>query len=130
MPTTHMGARGDGVQAHGRFHSAATSNGPKFSRARETDALTVGCRGLVADVFFAFPHIAVSETGSIGDLVRVGRDKISQACGALVAIKGIAARGETLPEDPEDDELVKLTSKVLAHVSGFGTAQVKDCTNA
>eukprot|EP00271_Cylindrocystis_brebissonii_P021611 TRINITY_DN782_c0_g2_i1.p1 TRINITY_DN782_c0_g2~~TRINITY_DN782_c0_g2_i1.p1 ORF type:complete len:275 (+),score=58.51 TRINITY_DN782_c0_g2_i1:222-1046(+) len=65
-------------------------------------------------IFFAFPHTAVSETGGVGDIFRRGRDAISHACGALIAVQKHAQSGKPVEDDADDEELTKLKKKVLA----------------
>jgi hypothetical protein len=68
-------------------------------------------------IFFAFPHVAVSADGSEGLVQRIGREKISSACGALIAIQGEAKgyKGEAQYQD--DIEYTILRNKVLHKAS-------------
>ena len=70
-----------------------------------------------ADIFFAFPHVAVSSEGEEGLVQRIGREKISSACGALLAIQG-EAKGWAGDKNYDDDaEYTVLRNKVLHKVS-------------
>ena len=57
----------------------------------------------------------MGETGEVGSLLRRGRGKPSNACGALIAIKNTASTPAA--EDPDDAEFVLLKNKVLGSVS-------------
>ncbi|CAI5458148.1 unnamed protein product [Closterium sp. Yama58-4] len=52
------------------------------------------------DIFFGFPHVSIGETGEVGSLLRRGRGKPSNACGALIAIRGDICAGGPIVEDP------------------------------
>ena len=69
-----------------------------------------------ADVFFAFPHVSVGETGEVGSLLRRGRGQPSSACGALIAIRNGAKDGADTPLDQDDLEFGTLKRKVLVQV--------------
>ncbi|GAQ84874.1 hypothetical protein KFL_002100040 [Klebsormidium nitens] len=64
-------------------------------------------------VFFAFPHVAVSADGAEGMVQRIGREKISSACGALIAIQGEAKGWSGDAQYPDDIEYTILRNKVL-----------------
>jgi len=49
-------------------------------------------------VFFSFPHIAITSTGTVGTVGRPGQDQPNFACGAL-----IAALGQLKAEGIEDN---------------------------
>lgn len=64
-------------------------------------------------IFFAFPHVAVSANGEEGLVQRIGREKISSACGALLAIQGEAKSWSGDASIPDDPEYQVLRNKVL-----------------
>lgn len=69
---------------------------------------------VIPDIFFAMPHIGVSEKGVIGDIRRPGRSKVSHACGALIAIQKMAKKGTpTKYYDPDNVEFSRLTKRTL-----------------
>lgn len=69
---------------------------------------------LGADVFFAFPHIAFSEEGEVGELRRPGRTELSHACGALIAIQKLAPAGTpSNTVDPLNIEFSQLKKRLL-----------------
>ena len=67
------------------------------------------------DVFFAFPHIAVSSTGVWGEIKRFGIAAESHACGALDQIRKVAkAKTPVNSSISENDvEISILTRKLL-----------------
>lgn len=69
-------------------------------------------------VFWVGPHIAVGTAGQIGQIWRPGRDQISSACGALIALNGQIASGKLNMElNPTDTEMSLLRQSVLAKLS-------------
>jgi hypothetical protein len=65
-------------------------------------------------IFYAFPHIALGESGEVGLCFRTGRDEPSTACGALAALQGELASGElNLMVDPLDIEMSLLRQRLL-----------------
>jgi len=77
---------------------------------KQCDRLNVGCSppntalvcttqaGKARYVFFSFPHIAITSTGTVGTVGRPGQDQPNFACGAL-----IAALGQLKAEGIEDN---------------------------
>jgi hypothetical protein len=49
-------------------------------------------------VFFAFPHIAIDESGELGAIARPNRPGKSCACGAMAKV-GLTGRGDALNAD-------------------------------
>ena len=72
---------------------------------------------LPADIFFAFPHVSIGESGEVGSLLRRGRGKPSNACGALIAIKNDINKGGAVSPDADDAEYVLLKKKVMSKVA-------------
>ncbi|CAI5946443.1 unnamed protein product [Closterium sp. NIES-65] len=68
-------------------------------------------------IFFGFPHVSIGETGEVGSLLRRGRGKPSNACGALIAIRGDICKGGPIVEDPDNAEYVLLKKKVAARIT-------------
>lgn len=65
-------------------------------------------------IFFAMPHIAVNEDGVVGSMRRPGRAKQSTACGALIAIQGMAKMGTPKNyADPDNIEFTRLAKRTL-----------------
>jgi hypothetical protein len=89
---------------------AAMSHSPEFPC--ETD-------GSIKEryIFFAFPHVSIGESGEVGSLLRRGRGKPSNACGALIAIKNDINKGGAVSPDADDAEYVLLKKKVMAKVA-------------
>eukprot|EP00475_Leptophrys_vorax_P020090 TRINITY_DN2750_c0_g1_i4.p1 TRINITY_DN2750_c0_g1~~TRINITY_DN2750_c0_g1_i4.p1 ORF type:complete len:183 (+),score=22.39 TRINITY_DN2750_c0_g1_i4:118-666(+) len=67
-------------------------------------------------IFFAFPHVSIGETGEVGSLLRRGRGKSSNACGALIAIRNDINGGTDAKMDVDDPEYTLLRKKVLNKV--------------
>jgi hypothetical protein len=67
-------------------------------------------------IFMAFPHVSVGETGEVGSLLRRGRGKPSNACGALIAIKNDITSGAPVVEDPDNAEYILLKKKVMSKI--------------
>lgn len=85
-------------------------------------------------VFFAFPHVSIGESGEVGSLLRRGRGKSSNACGALIAIKNDLRVGIEEEEDPDDVEYVTLKKKIslkpVCRNFGSGGPTLVDVTKA
>ena len=65
-------------------------------------------------VYYALPHIAIDAQGTFGVYYRPGRQKASQACGALVAFQQELTNGTLqLALDPDDIEQSFLKRRVL-----------------
>ena len=68
--------------------------------------------------FWVGPHIAVGTAGQIGEIFRSGREKISSACGALIAFNGqIASDKLNMDFNPLDTEMSLLRQSVLSKLS-------------
>lgn len=75
-------------------------------------------------VYFAFPHIAIDEHGTLGNCRRTGRQALSQACGALIKILQDRSRGEaSLDLNPDDVEQSLLMQRL---VKEFGFGEIPD----
>ncbi len=75
-------------------------------------------------VYFAFPHIAIDENGTLGNCRRSGRQALSQACGALIKILQDRSRGEaSLDLNPDDVEQSLLTQRLFRE---FGSGKIPD----
>ena len=73
--------------------------------------------GLERYVFIAMPHIAISEDGEIGKVMREGRDKPSLACGALMAVVSELESGKVqFQMDLDDIEQSILKSKIFEKI--------------
>jgi len=69
-------------------------------------------------VFWVGPHIAFGTAGEIGQIWRPGREAISSACGALIALNGqIASRKLNMELNPIDTEMSLLRQSVLSKLS-------------
>ena len=69
-------------------------------------------------VFWVGPHIAFGTAGNIGQLYRPGRETISSACGALIALNGQISGGKLNMElNPLDTEMSLLRQSVLSKLS-------------
>jgi len=76
--------------------------------------------GLERYLFFCGPHIAISADGSIGNVFREGRDKVSHACGALIGFRDELTQGKiNVVDDPQDIEQTYLKQNLLEHIK-FG----------
>ncbi len=65
-------------------------------------------------VYFAFPHIAIDEHGTLGNCRRTGRQALPQACDALIKILQDRSRGEaTLDLNPDDVEQSLLNQRLF-----------------
>ncbi len=68
-------------------------------------------------VFFALPHIAVHEDGQIGVCRRAGRQELSSACGALLALQRELAGGRVkFGLDMDDLEQSLIRMRLLAEI--------------
>ena len=66
-------------------------------------------------VFWVGPHIACGTTGCVGEIFRPGRDRISHACGALLALQKQIESGKLSMElNPVDIEMSLLRQSVLS----------------
>ncbi|MGD9850739.1 MAG: hypothetical protein AB7T38_05695 [Nitrospirales bacterium] len=75
-------------------------------------------------VYFAFPHIAIDESGNPGKCRRSGRQALSQACGALLKILEDCSQGAvSLDLNPDDLEQSLLKQRLLGK---FGFADIPD----
>ncbi len=64
-------------------------------------------------VFLAMPHIAIGPDGEEGAVPRLGRLRVSHACGALISVLELARDGRLDTRfDPDDIELSLLKQKV------------------
>lgn len=71
-------------------------------------------------VFFAFPHIGISDKGVLGEVDRPGHDKPSAACGAIVQFWSELASGQLhLETDPSDIEYSLLKQRLLKRIPLF-----------
>jgi len=71
-------------------------------------------------VFYAFPHIGISDTGKLGEVERPGHDAPSTACGALVAFcKELQTGNLHLELDPRDIEYSLLRQRLLKKIQMF-----------
>lgn len=69
-------------------------------------------------VLYAMPHIAVSESGEIGVVLREGIHETSHACGSLEAVVAQLKAGNINAElDMEDLEQSCVKQKLISHVS-------------
>jgi len=65
-------------------------------------------------IYYALPHIAIDAQGEFGNYYRPGRQKVSHACGALVAFQRELANGALeLALDPDDLEQSILKQHLL-----------------
>jgi len=73
--------------------------------------------GLRRFVFYAFPHIAISEEGVIGEVRREGIDHSSHACGALIKIMNeLKDKKINLVTDLLDMEQSFIRQKILSNI--------------
>lgn len=74
-------------------------------------------------VVYNGPHIAISETGEVGKVQRRGREKISSACGALIAFQGELAVGSVnVGVKPNDIEQCTLKQALVPRLKFGGAA--------
>lgn len=107
--------------------------GPSFSLASLAGMVTAGRTGLRAAarhgpvehgrqhlLIYAMPHIAISQDGAIGQVLREGVPHPSTACGALVGFRGELERGTlSIALDPNDIEQSLLKQRLLPLI-GYG----------
>eukprot|EP00667_Euglena_gracilis_P002116 EG_transcript_2117 len=101
--------------------------GDAFSMTSLAGMLRLGKKGLSAAIahspqdengkeryfFVAMPHISV-DTAGVGQCIRVGRSKLSKACGALYALKNELEAGKvTVAADPLDPEYSYMKAAIL-----------------
>jgi hypothetical protein len=68
-------------------------------------------------VYYAMPHIAISEKGIIGEVMREGIENSTHACGALELIVNELKKGEIfLQTDPDDIEQSIVRQKILSNL--------------
>eukprot|EP00026_Physarum_polycephalum_P011689 Phypoly_transcript_11930.p1 GENE.Phypoly_transcript_11930~~Phypoly_transcript_11930.p1 ORF type:complete len:334 (+),score=73.14 Phypoly_transcript_11930:115-1116(+) len=71
-------------------------------------------------VFFAFPHIGISEKGVLGEVDRPGHEHPSSACGAIKQFwKELASNSLHLETDPSDIEYSLLKQRLLKRIPLF-----------
>ncbi|WP_088893900.1 FAD-dependent oxidoreductase [Leptolyngbya ohadii] len=69
-------------------------------------------------IFYAMPHIAISEEGELGKIHRSGIEKISRACGALdTIVKELEFSSPKLEMDMQDIEQTIIRQKVLSTIN-------------
>jgi hypothetical protein len=69
-------------------------------------------------VFWVGPHIAFGTAGGVGEIFRPGREKISSACGALIALNGQIAGGKMeMGLNPVDTEMSLLRQAVMSKLT-------------
>jgi monoamine oxidase len=69
-------------------------------------------------IFYAMPHIAISEEGEIGKIHRSGIEKISRACGALdTIVKELEFSSPKLEMDMQDIEQTIIRQKILSAIN-------------
>jgi len=86
-------------------------------------------QGLERYVIFSGPHIAISADGEVGKLARVGRSKVSSACGALIAFQGELANGKvSVAPDPTDLEQTHLKQTLLSYLQYGQTPSLEEIT--
>lgn len=87
--------------------------------------------GKARTVYFALPHIAIDEAGTLGKCARTGRPGPSSACGALVAFFGELQREEVkLVFDPDDIEQTLLKQKLMEAVAHDHPPSIAELTDA
>jgi len=73
--------------------------------------------GVERYLLFCGPHIGISEDGKVGAVWRGGRDKISHACGALMAFHEELKEGKiSVKDDPQDLEQTSLKQYLLEYI--------------
>jgi Limiting CO2-inducible proteins B/C beta carbonyic anhydrases len=73
--------------------------------------------GIGRFVFYAMPHIAISEEGEIGNVYREGIEKVSHACGSLGEVVHELASGHiNFQTDYEDLEQSIVRQKILSNI--------------
>jgi len=80
-------------------------------------------------LFFCGPHIAISEEGVVGDVWREGREKVSHACGALMAFQEELKEGKVaVKDDPQDLEQSSLKQYLLEYIKYGDVPSLVDLT--
>jgi len=86
-------------------------------------------QGFERYLFFCGPHIAISEDGKVGDVLRVGRTKMSHACGALMAFQEELSEGKVLvKDDPQDLEQSLLKQYLFEYIKYGEVPSLVDMT--
>lgn len=68
-------------------------------------------------VFYAMPHIAISQDGEIGSVYREGMGELSHACGSLISIvKELDSGRINFFTDPDDLEQCTIRQKILSSI--------------
>jgi len=83
-------------------------------------------------IFFAFPHIGISEKGILGEVERPGHATPSTACGALVALHSQLKEDYLhLEADPDDIEYSLLKQRLLKRMPLFSgkVPSIKELTD-
>lgn len=77
--------------------------------------------GVERYVIFVGPHIAISESGNVGEVMRPGRENPSSACGSLKAFCGELQSGKVdVKPNFSDPEQVLVKQSVMSYLN-FGT---------
>lgn len=122
------------------INDVETSWGPPFSLVSLAGMLTAGRTGLSAAVhhapieggkrrmvFYAMPHIAISEAGTVGEVRRPGVRSPSRACGALHALQQhLTSGGNELGFDHLDAEQSLLTARLVPALSAEAVPSLVD----
>jgi len=73
--------------------------------------------GLERYLFFCGPHIAISEKGTIGEVMRQGRSAPSHACGALMKFQEELEEGKlSVKDDPQDLEQTNMKQYLVSYL--------------
>lgn len=73
--------------------------------------------GIRRFVFYAMPHVAISQDGTVGEVYREGLQQVSHACGALSAIVGELQSGHLqLTMDLQDLEQSIIRQKMISAI--------------
>jgi hypothetical protein len=68
-------------------------------------------------VFYAMPHIAISQQGEIGSVYREGVGQVSHACGSLsLVVKELDSGHINFQTDPDDLEQCTIRQKILSAI--------------
>jgi hypothetical protein len=74
-------------------------------------------KGIGRFVFYAMPHIAISEQGEVGNVYREGIEPVSHACGSLSAVLAELESGRiNFLTDPYDLEQSTVRQKILSNI--------------
>jgi len=85
--------------------------------------------GLERYLLFVGPHIAISEDGTIGGVFREGREKLSHACGALIAFQEELEAGKVaVKDDPQDLEQSSMKQYLLEYIKYGEVPNLVDLT--